>query len=298
MDIIIQILKEIEMTQYFIIMRQIQLLRRPSNVLSLLLIFVLVFSSCFNEEKRVQYGDYICKGNIKVIDGHPFFKGEIKFYNKSNELVFSTNYVNNLRHGISKEYYPFGGIKQELNYFYGIEHGLASDYDKNGKIIVKTNYYYGLRSGGQIIYNKRYDSMYVFSDLENYNIYSCKYINDSTYIENGGLLRYFATEVEADSRTKVRLFFYVVSPPHKELTYKIFEKNILSGDSALVAQASSTGVFFQDITLSWPKENHKYFFSIEAFYPRQNVRFKNVLAEERREIIIEGFEQNRFTNGD
>jgi len=278
------------MTQYFIIMRQIQLLRRPSNVLSLLLIFVLTLASCSNEEKRVQYGDYICKGDIKVIDRQPFFDGEIKFYNKSNVLVFSTNYVNNLRHGISKEYYTFGGIKQELNYFYGVEHGLATDYDRNGRIGVKTNYYYGLRSGGQIIYNKRYDSLYVFSDLENFNIYSCKYINDSTYIENGGLLRYFATEVEADGRTKVRLFFYVVSPPHKELTYKIFYKNILSGDSTLVAQASSKDIFFQDVTLNWPEEGHKYFFSIEAFYAKQNVLYQNVLASDRREIIIQGLE--------
>ena len=256
-------------------------------IIGILISSICSFFSCKTDlSTKIAYGQYFIEGNIKIIGQDTILNGHITFYDSTGNLVFITNYKDGIMNGLSKEFYKNKKIKQEVNYFYGIQHGITKDYDSTGEIIYQTNYFHGLKSGSQLSYRNDSCKLYAFSNFEDYILYSCNYINDSTIIETGGLLNYITYPIRVDSSNKIELFLYLIDPPHKKITYKLYDKNLQNQDSILVKQLSAQDGFFSDLQVDRPTEGHKYYFTIEAFYPKQNKLFKNILREEKREVYI------------
>ena len=50
-------------------------------------------------------------------------QGVWKYYNSGGELIHEIEYVNDVRHGMSKRFYPYGKIMEETEYQNGIKEG-------------------------------------------------------------------------------------------------------------------------------------------------------------------------------
>lgn len=246
-----------------------------------------MLSACNQKKvKKIRLDEFIVEGDIKFIGKDTLFADTIKYFNEEGKLVFKSNYVNNKLEGLSLEFYPNGIIKSEASYLSNELHGIAKNYDSMGNLVNSANFFHGLQAGGQMDYIGQFDSLYTFSSLESYRLYNSEYQNDSTCIEDGHTLNYSVSPVNENGTMKYQVFVYVVEPPHKKLTYKIFDKNLVSGDSTLLAESSGGDNFFFIVKLSEPKKGHKYFFSVSAYYPIQNKTIENIIEEDKREIIL------------
>ncbi|WP_321287984.1 hypothetical protein [uncultured Sunxiuqinia sp.] len=72
--------------------------------------------------KLMAEGQYI--GQLKT--------GHWKFFQK-DQLVSEEEYLNNLKHGISKTYYPTGELFEQTSFKYDLKDGIYRAYFKNGK---------------------------------------------------------------------------------------------------------------------------------------------------------------------
>ncbi len=76
---------------------------------------------------------------------------------KNGSLISETPYVNGLRQGIHKEYYPSGSLKEERNFVNDSLNGKYFNYYEDGTL-QRTSYYQSSKSGNQLIgWNKSYD---------------------------------------------------------------------------------------------------------------------------------------------
>ena len=255
-------------------------------------IFLILSMSCFfgcqnnSSLNKIKYGKFFIQGDVTIHDKDTTLNGKIDFYDSSGSLRFSQFYKNGFLDGMGKEFYKNGKIRQVVNYKCGVQNGLLTDYDINGRISISSNYFYGLRAGPQVSYVDDDPLEFKFGSLENITLYKCRYINDSTIIEDGSLLNYLTKYIKKNNSLKIDLFIYIIEPPHKMLTYKIFDKNIETGDSSIVQELNWKNGFFSEVSLDTLLQKHKYFLTIEAYYPKQKKTFYNVLKEEKRELYI------------
>lgn len=260
-------------------------------VLKCILIIVIVFfEACQNDTRVITEGEYTVKGNIKITSNDTLFEGPIEYYNKKGQIVSSSNFHYNYLNGLYRTYYDNGKVELESNYYYDKEHGESKVYDSTGKIIFKNNYYYGRELGST--YNYQNDSVYYyrFLSFDGWELYSCRYNKDSAaaIIENGSLLNYITNYKDVGGVTKIELFIYLVNPPHKKITYKIFDIDLDKADTSLVSKITvyDSADQFKILYLDVPKPQHKYYFKGDAFYPKENVTIENILEEKERDLRL------------
>ena len=81
--------------------------------------------------------------------------GKWKEFNKRAVLIAEGVYINNLKHGVWREYYDHTGtIMIEENYKNGIQHGRYASYHPNGQIWSEGNFHNGLREGYFRVYDE------------------------------------------------------------------------------------------------------------------------------------------------
>lgn len=80
--------------------------------------------------------------------------GKYKEFNKHAVLISEGSYLNNLKHGVWREYYDqTGSLMIEENYRHGIQHGRFSCFHPNGKLLSEGNYIDGKREGEFLVYD-------------------------------------------------------------------------------------------------------------------------------------------------
>ncbi len=249
--------------------------------------FSLYYLSCKNEPhtKRIGYGEYSIEGDIKIAGKDTIFNGPISYYDKAGSLMAIVNFKDNKINGKAVDYYRNGKLKQEEEYENGVKNGITRVYDSTGKIISEINYFSGLMAGSQTTFHSDSAYVYKFVNLEDWPLYSCTYENNQA-VERGNLLNYFTHYIESNGEKKIQLFIYLLNPPHKEITYKLYYKDLKSNDSIVVQSLSYHDGFFQILQLDIPKADHKYFFGVEAFYPKENVKVKDILKDYQKELKL------------
>ena len=246
-------------------------------------------ASCKNRMNEVIVDGYKVRGDIEVIKNDTIFDGPIEYYDSNNRLAERSEFHANKRQGISTAYYPNGKIWQIKTYLDGYENGESVTYDILGKITQKSNYYHDLDMGSEEFYKYGSLAVYRFLSFEGYPIYRGEYDTAKGLLETGRLLFYVSNFSDDDNKMRIKVFLYLMSPPGKALTYKIFDTDMKSKDTLLLNTFKK--IDFKEFTtfyLNLPKENHKYFFEVEAFYSNGRKTVKNILKPEDCDLVMPG----------
>jgi antitoxin component YwqK of YwqJK toxin-antitoxin module len=256
-------------------------------ILITLFSFILACGSD-SESKQIKYGEFIVKGNIKIKDHDTIFDGPIEYFDTTGKLSTIINYSSNIKNGEFIDYYSNGKISQKAYYSQGNLHGIADFFDSSGKVIYESNSFYGIEVGPIKSFSEDTFKLYRFKNFEGVDLYRCGWDSSKKIIEGGSLLNYVTNYfMDLDEgKLKMSLFIYLINPPHKHITYKLFDKNINAGDSTVIFKASSKDGFFQKVYFDPPKDGHKFLWDVSAFYPSENILLKNILNEEERMLKL------------
>ena len=255
------------------------------NYNALLFIFIALYACNGDREiSQIKQGDYIMKGTIKLVNGDTILDGTIKYFDLTGKLSSIINYNNNERDGAFIDYYGNGKISQRATYSRGKLNGVTQFFDSTGKIIYEVNCFYGIEVGAKKTFFNDTFKVYRFTNFEGLDLYRCRWDSVHKIVERGNLLNYVTNYYldRDEEKLKLSLLIYLINPPHKRITYKLYDKNSSSGDSTLIYEGSSKDGFFQKVYFDPPKEMHKYLWNVEAYYPTENILIQNVLSEDER----------------
>lgn len=252
--------------------------------------FILVFViSCRSSDdiKSIKKGDYILEGGIWVKGNDTILNGEVRTYRIGDgKLLAKATYKQNKKDGELVEYYDNGKVFSRSEFVNDIQSGATMVLDSNGAKLQQSYFYYGLPVGPVIDYKNSKESKFRFITFDGIELYNCEYKSPDQILEQGRLLNYSINSFLDENQLRLSIFLYLISPPHKKLTYNIFDKNIKTGDSLLVFSWAYDSIPFKKFTLDVPKEGHEYLWDIEAFYPFQGTRIKNILSQRDRSLEI------------
>ena len=252
-------------------------------------IFLMVSCSNKNKLSEISLGGYKVKGNIEVVKNDTIFAGPIEYYDSSGNLAERSEFHENKRQGLSTAYYPNGKVWQTKTYLDGYENGESITYDILGRITQKANSYYDLDMGSEEFYKYGSLTVYRFLSFEGYPIYRGEYDTAKGLLETGRLLFYVSSYSDSDYKQRIKVFLYLMSPPGKALTYKVFDTDMKAKDTLLLYAFKKTD--FKEFTtfyLDLPKENHKYFFEVEAYYSNKQKTVNNILKPEDCDMVMPG----------
>ncbi len=74
-------------------------------------------------------------------------QGNWKFYSEAGNIVWEAEYLDDIRHGVSKRYYSGGRIMRETTYEYGVKEGIYKRYYLNGQLKQEGQYESNKRTG-------------------------------------------------------------------------------------------------------------------------------------------------------
>jgi hypothetical protein len=256
----------------------------------LVAILLLALIACKEGEKEIKKGEYTLKGNITIKDKDTIFEGPISYINKLGKVETIATYANDSLHGPYKNFFPDGSVEWETNYYYGLENGFARQFDSAGKIMAKNYNHFGRRLGSTYYYSAGNIYKYRFFTLEGAYVYWCDYINSDSMDESSRLLNYVTNYIQVYGEMKIELFIYLVNPPHKRITFKIFDVDTRTNDSTLVTEIPTfkSDDQFREIYLDILKPEHKYTVTGEAFYPKENITIRDILRAEEKELVLPG----------
>jgi antitoxin component YwqK of YwqJK toxin-antitoxin module len=81
--------------------------------------------------------------------------GRYKEFNKHAVLIAEGSYVNNVKHGLWREYYDHtGSIMIEEMYHYGVQHGRFASFHPNGQLFSEGEFRHGQREGCFRVYDE------------------------------------------------------------------------------------------------------------------------------------------------
>lgn len=228
------------------------------------------------------------KGNISVVNGDTIFEGQIQYYDSSNKIVEVSEFQKNKRNGESVVFYPNGHVRQISTYIAGYKNGQSIAYNNVGKIVKKNNKYFGLDMGPVEFYQNDSLRAYEFLSVDGYPIYRAEYDSGKGLLETGRLLCYVSTFSDDNKFRRIKIFLYLINPPGKALTYKIFDADLKSRDTFLVNTFNSDQQTFAIFYVNLPKKNHKYLFKIEALYSNSGRVVENILKPEESDLVLPG----------
>lgn len=122
----------------------------PTNMKFILkltaLILLLPFLGFSQTEEKPKYAPGKEKHKNKT-DEIGQKQGVWKFYNSGGELIHEIEYVNDVRHGMSKRFYPYSKIMEETEYQNGVKEGTYIRYFYSGNVKQEGEYLEGKKNG-------------------------------------------------------------------------------------------------------------------------------------------------------
>jgi MORN repeat variant len=252
------------------------------------ILLCLAFCACKNEAKEIQIGDEKVKGDIQIKSGDTIYNGLIKYFDSTNNLTEQALFQNNQRHGASSTYYPNGHIRQLTEYERGYQKGEVLFYDSMGNILQRSYKYFDVDLGPIAWYKNGTLKAYRFSTFEGIQIYRVDYDDTGKMVESGKCLRYVTSVLKQDDEVRLGVFLYLISPPGKDLTYKIFKTKVHGTDTSLIKTCRADADPFLNFDLLMPGKDYKYFFKVEAFYPSTGLTDKNILKANEMDMVMPG----------
>ena len=145
-----------------------------------------------NDLKHGDWIEYYKSGKIKKEYSYEFNnkKGEEFIYDETNsEVIYSVNYINNLKHGFEKEFYENCLPKKEVEYVDGKKNGEEKEFYETGEIRSKIVFDYGSIQYPSLIFyesgvlkekriSKDFTIKYYNSDSEEKLLKQKKYLNN------------------------------------------------------------------------------------------------------------------------
>ena len=255
-----------------------------------LLIFLILefIYSCHSDKKEISIGGYFMRGKINISNGDTILDGPIEYLNKNKDLRTLITYSHNKKDGRYLDYYPNGSLRQTANYSNDKENGFIRYFDSTGKLYYESNYYYGIEVGSIFSLKNGKPEKFRFLNFEGIELYRCEFNSTNPPLESGDLLNYVTQYNSNEDSLKLSIFLYLVNPPHKHLTYRLYDKNLLSSDSAIIYEIKSDSSIFKKILIGPPKQNHLYLWDVEAYYPNNQIRLHNVISEKERKLNLPG----------
>ena len=246
-----------------------------------------LISGCTSSDatKTLRYNGLVIKGNIQTDKKDTVFIGPIEYYDLSGRMISKVNYKGNKKFGIDSQYSSTGTLKQETNYFYRDENGVNKIYDDSGHLISTGNYFHGLVAGPQLQFKQDSIFFFKFVNFENWELYSCRFI-DGQAIEKGNLLNYITHYVLVDGKKQLKIFIYLINPPHKELTYTLYKKNLTTGDSVVITSINGKQNFYDDFNIDLPSDKERLYFNVKAYYPKEDITVPNILQKNQEDLRL------------
>lgn len=97
--------------------------------------------------------------------------GKWKEFNKRAVLIAEGVYVNDLKHGLWREYYDHtGSVMIEENYTYGVQHGRYASFHPNGQLWSEGNFTNGMRDGYFRVYDEHGNNVRNLLFINNHQI--------------------------------------------------------------------------------------------------------------------------------
>lgn len=263
-------------------------MKKISNLISIYLLSLAFACGNKSKIKEIEYDGYTVKGNINFTNHDTIFEGPIEYFDKNGKLSTVINFTNNKRDGEYIDYHSNGKISQTANYSQGELHGIIKLFDSSGKLFYQANYFHGVEMGDRKKISKDTFSSYTFKSFEGLDVYKCGWDSKNKIVENGGLLNYVTNYyMDPDvNKMKLSVFIYLINPPHKKVTYLLFDKNMNTGDSSLIHTTSAKNGCFEKFYIEPQAENHRYLWDVQAYYPTEKITLKNILKEEERPLIL------------
>jgi antitoxin component YwqK of YwqJK toxin-antitoxin module len=85
----------------------------------------------------------------------PVRNGKWKEFNKHAVLIAEGSYLNDVKHGVWREYYDSdGSLMIEESYRHGVSHGRFASYHPNGSLLSEGEFRNGLREGCFKVYDE------------------------------------------------------------------------------------------------------------------------------------------------
>jgi len=261
------------------------------KVILAIILFSVLFTHCISSDyKAIKKDNLILEGNISFKGQDTIFQGPIKTRNANDNILISvTNFENNKRNGPYTEYYSSGKIYSSSVYDNDLLDGKSYVYDTMGNRIYESYLYKGLHVGPVKYYNNDKIDRYHFETFEGEYLYQCEYKSSKEILEQGNLLNYVAKYENDDNVLKLSVFLYLISPPHKRVTYKLYDKNKSSHDSVLVFSWFSDTIPFKEFVVEAPKEGHIYLWNLEAYYYNKKVSYPILLDDNMRTFRFPSF---------
>ena len=114
--------------------------------LIIIILFIVSSEGYCQTSERPRYAPRSEKHTNKTDElGHR--QGHWKFFAESGTITWELDYLDDIKHGLSRRYYSGGRIMRESEYEYGIREGLYKRYYLSGQLRQEGNYSSNKRSG-------------------------------------------------------------------------------------------------------------------------------------------------------
>ncbi len=229
------------------------------------------------------------QGDIQISGTDTSLEGAIETFDSAKRLVEVANYHDNKIQGKRVIYYSNGKPKQQSYYTSGQKAGKTTVYDSLGMVLEKVHFWNDRPLGSEELYKNGSLETYRFVSFEGIPLYRVRYNDPAGLKETGSPLFYvsnFAQDAE-NGQTQIEVFLFLMNPPDRRLTYRLFDTDTVRKDTTyLETIKADSAQEFADFYLKLPVKDHKYFFEIEAFYPRIGVTVKNILRPDELDLIM------------
>lgn len=128
-------------------------MKKKSVYLCMCLFFLLQYSYPVyaQSETRPKYAPFSERHKNKT-DELGQKQGTWKFFNRTSEIMFEFDFVNDKKHGPSKKYFTGAKIMEEVEYLNGKKDGNYRKYYFSGQVLLEGQYENGKRTGKWIYY--------------------------------------------------------------------------------------------------------------------------------------------------
>jgi antitoxin component YwqK of YwqJK toxin-antitoxin module len=205
--------------------------------LSLVFLVSLIVGCNDVKERKIKWGENFIKGDITFSKNDTVLNGVIEYSDSLDNLVAREFFKDNLRHGKSV-IYSNRHIIQQAEYLYGYLNGWKENYDSMGGE-VKSFYFFDKQFGPRVNFRNNIPFYFRFTNFDQRILYECKFDSNNVVFESGTFINYVTSYVSENGFEKIKINLYVIEPPLRKVSYRIYDLDEKSGERKLIDEFTS-----------------------------------------------------------